>query len=198
MKLKIYENNIVAPLKCGTRFLDSIWKPLIISENDLYSHCLNNQIQYIILRHPLEHFKSAIQTETVGMLKEYGSGDEFDNFKKTYIDNLAQNENTRHWSNTFYESILKIKKDVKNIDIIKLENLSNFINNKIGYKIEYKKEFYNFTNEKHFIDREEVFNLYKTKSPNSFKKLLKLVNTQIEIYETLISNNTIKTKKVLI
>jgi hypothetical protein len=118
MKLKIYQNSIVAPLKCGTRFLDSIWNPLLIHENDLYSYCLNNKINYIVLRPPLEHFKAAIQTETLGMLNQYKYGDEFENFRKTYIDNLAKNENTRHWSNTFYELILKIKKKPQKILIL--------------------------------------------------------------------------------
>jgi hypothetical protein len=199
MKLKIYQNSIVSPLKCGTRFLDSIWKPLLIHENDLYSYCLNNKINHIVLRPPLEHFKAAIQTETIGMLIQYKNGDRFDDFRKTYIDNLAKNENTRHWSNKFYELILKIKeKTTKNIDIIKLENLSDFVNSKLGYAIEYKKESYNFVNEEYFIDREEVFNFYKNQSPDSFKKLLKLVDAQTEIYKTLISDNNIKTEKVLL
>lgn len=199
MKLKIYENNIVAPLKCGTRFLDSIWKPLLIHENDLYSYCLNNEIKYIILRPPIEHFKAAIQTETVGMLKQYKIGDRFDDFRKTYIDNLAKNKNTRHWSNTFYELILKIKeKNIKNINIIKLENLSNFVNNKLGYEISYKRESYNFVNDVDFIDREEVFNFYKTQSPDSFKKILELVDAQTQIYESLILNDNIKTERVLL
>jgi hypothetical protein len=199
MKLKIYQNSIVAPLKCGTRFLDSIWNPLLIHENDLYSYCLNNKINYIVLRPPLEHFKAAIQTETIGMLIQYKTGNRFDNFRKTYIDNLAKNENTRHWSNTFYELILKIKeKTTKNIDIIKLENLSEFVNSNLGYVIEYKKESYNFVNEEYFIDREEVFNFYKNQSPNSFKKILKLIDVQTEIYENLILQNSIKTKNTLL
>lgn len=199
MKLKIYENSILAPLKCGTRFLDSIWKPFLIHENNLYSYCLNNEIKYIILRPPLEHFKAAIQTETIGMLIQYKNGDRFNDFRKTYIDNLAKNENTRHWSNKFYELILKIKeKTTKNIDIIKLENLSEFTNSKLRYATKYKKESYNFINEEYFIDREEVFNFYKNQSPDSFKKLLKLVDAQTEIYNTLISDNNTKIKKVLL
>jgi hypothetical protein len=199
MKLKIYENSIVSPLKCGTRFLDSIWNPLLIHENDLYSYCLNNKINYIVLRPPLEHFKAAIQTETIGMLIQYKTGNRFDNFRKTYIDNLAKNKNTRHWSNTFYELILKIKeKTTKNIDIIKLENLSEIVNSKLGYVIEYKKESYNFVNEEYFIDREEVFNFYKNQSPDSFKKILKLIDIQTEIYENLILHNSIKTKNTLL
>ena len=55
-----------------------------------------------------------------------------------------------------------------------------------------------FVNEEYFINREEVFNFYKNQSPNSFEKLLKLVDTQTEIYKTLILDNTIKTKKVLL
>ena len=101
MKLKIYQNSIVAPLKCGTRFLDSIWKPLVIHENDLYSYSLNNKINYIVLRPPLEHFKAAIQTETIGMGEICQNKDKFENFRKTYINNLAKNENTTNWSSTF-------------------------------------------------------------------------------------------------
>jgi hypothetical protein len=199
MKLKIYENSIVAPLKCGTRFLDSIWKPFLIHENDLYSYSLNNEIKYIILRPPLEHFKAAIQTETVGMLKQYKNGDRFENFRKTYIDNLAKNENTRHWSNTFYELILKIKeKNTKNIDIIQLASLSDFINAKLGYTIPYNRESYNFINDTDFIDREENFNFYKNQSPASFEKILGLIDIQTKIYNNLILNNTIENKKVLI
>ena len=199
MKLKIYENSIVAPLKCGTRFLDSIWKPLIINETKLYSYCLENEIKFIILRPPLEHFKSAIQTETIGMLKECGYGDEFDNFTKTYIDNLIENKNTRHWSNGLYESILKIKEEIiPDVQIVKLENLSDFINNKLGFNIPYKKESYNFINDEYFIEREEVFNFYKIQSQDKLNNLLKLVDAQTKIYEKLISNKFVKTKKILV
>ena len=179
--------------------MDSIWEPLLIHENELYSYCLNNEIKYIILRPPLEHFKAAIQTETVGMLKQYKNGDRFDNFRETYIDNLAENENTTHWSNTFYELILKIKeKTTKNIDIIKLESLSDFVNTQLGHNIPYKKELYNFINDSDFIDREEVCNFYKNQSPDSFKKILELVDHQTQIYEKLISDNLLKKEKMLI
>jgi hypothetical protein len=82
MKLKIYENSIIAPLKCGTRFLDSIWKPLPINETNLYLHCSSEIKKYIVLRPPLEHFKSAIQTETIGILKENYNKDDFDKLLK--------------------------------------------------------------------------------------------------------------------
>jgi len=199
MKLKIYENSIVAPLKCGTRFLDSIWKPFLINETNLYSHCLNNKIKYIVVRSPLEHFKSAIQTETIGMLKECRKGNRFDDFKNTYIDSLSSNKNTRHWSNTLYEIILKIKEEnTSNIQIIKLENLSDFINNRLGFNIPYKKETYNFINDKYFIEREELFNFYKNQSPEKFNILLEMVANQTKIYEKLILDTFVKVKKILV
>lgn len=170
MYFKIYNNEtIIAPSKCGTRFLDKTFP------NDSEGIDIRNinvplwmrlpNLKAIIVREPLQHLESAVHTE---ILTRYYNDEERDTTQPLDVDTiidrfcydwkgeLYQKENMRSskryflettlWAYNLYEIMYKIWiRNPRSIDVISLKELSSYLNT-IGIETpEYDNKDYDFT-----------------------------------------------------
>ena len=169
MYFKIYNNEtILAPSKCGTRFLDKTFpndsEGIDIRKLDIPLWMRLPNLKTIIVREPLQHLESAVHTE---ILTRYYNDEERDTTQPLDVDiiinrfcynwkgELYQKENTRPskryflettlWAYNLYEIMYKIwVRNPRSIDVISLKELSSYLNT-IGIEIpKYDNKNYDF------------------------------------------------------
>jgi len=181
MHIKIYNNTIIAPVKCGTRYLDKVWQPKTLNH---VQYLKFPKVKYLVIREPIEHLISSIHTETVKFTNEFGK---MDFFLKS-LDNFISPKGTTHWCISFYEYLYYYRnKYGKDIQIVKLENLSQLLKN-LGFDIEYIPEEYHFKEYKDWVSKTELFEILKKNYPNQINRLLDKVEAQNIYYHKLINN----------
>lgn len=183
MTIKIYDNLILAPVKCGTRYLNKIFTDN--GKDFEHTHYLTfPKVKYIIIRPPIEHLKTAIHTEIINRLHKDKNEDIF----YEPINNFLGVYGSTHWCIKFYEYLYYYKnKFGDDIEIITLSNMSNLIRN-LGYNIDYNSEEYNFKNYENWQSKEELFKDLEVKYPKKIKWLLDKVEYQNLYYEKLLNN----------
>lgn len=169
MYFKIYNNEtILAPAKCGTRFLDETFgsdsEGIDTKKLDVPLWRRLPNLKAIIVREPLQHLESAVHTE---ILTRYYNDEERDNTQPLDVDTiinkfcydwkgeLYQKENmgsgrryfleTTLWGYNLHETIYKIwTRNPRVINLIYLKELSSYLNT-IGVDIpEYDNKKYDF------------------------------------------------------
>ena len=163
MAFQLFDNRILVPLKCGTRYIS---KAYTFVDFNCYETTDFSNIEYVIIREPYEQFKSALHTEYILYEEINGSEMDFGN----YLDKLILENYCSHWTYHMYEQIYWIYfKSGKKIKVIHLSNLTDFMKQE-GYNMKHIKSNYDFHDYKNWINRDEFFN-----------KLLKEFPTQMEI-----------------
>lgn len=183
MVIKIYNDTILTPVKCGTRYLDKIWEDKrVYSGHEKYLKF--PKVKYIIVREPMSHLISALHTETLEWINRYTDKDDFYHQLKEFISD----EGATHWCFPFYEYLYYYRnKYGKDIEVVKLENLSELLK-KLGHNIDYVSEEYSFRNYEKWWTKEELFQMLKDMYPKEIDLLIKKVNIQTEYYNKLINN----------
>ena len=183
MVIKIYNNTILAPVKCGSRYLDKVWENNRIEFNHgQYSRF--PKVKYIVLRDPLSHLVTALHTETLYFINEFEKRDDFYHQLNEFTTSIG----SVHWCFSFYEYLYYYRnKYGKDIQIVKLENLTELLK-KFGHDIEYAPKEYNFKKYKKWWPKEELFEILKNKYPNEINFLLNQVEIQNVYYNKLINN----------
>lgn len=183
MVIKIYNNTILAPVKCGSRYLDKIWedKRIWFGHQKYLSF---PKVDYIVIREPMSHLVSALHTETLEWINVYTDEDDFYHQLKEFISD----EGSTHWSFRLYEYLYYYRnKYGKDIKVIKLENLTELLK-KLGHDIEYTPEEYHFKEYKKWWPKEELFEMLKDMYPNEIDFLLNKVEIQNTYYQKLLKN----------
>lgn len=169
------DNKILAPLKCGTRYLRSLGLPYSV----LYMHH-NNWVdayktdwEFIIIRNPLDRLKSALQTE---LLLLYNGHNLWSGMTtESVLDRFISEDGCDHWSSTMYKMLYELWIDKnKRAKIIDLNDVSYFTS-LMGYSIPYKKKYYDFTNRDIWFSKEDIFDKIKIEYPNHYFKLNSLM-----------------------
>lgn len=119
----IYDNglDIIAPLKCGTRFLENEtkWKETVeLSSYEIPRAKITNDT-YFVWRDGMEWLISALKTEIRGEL-EFNETPDIDRILNEYQNGIGT-----HWSNTIYKDLHKIwnRREFKLIELKELSNL---------------------------------------------------------------------------
>lgn len=132
---------IIAPLKCGTRYLTETdcTKRESSHINELINILNPNYKIYFVTRDPLEHLHSALFTESLVLIGEYGEL----GWEKVLTNKL------HHWSPTLYKTLFenwKLRKtllwDFVFIDLSELTDLLT----EFGLSKPYNKNDYTFDN----------------------------------------------------
>jgi hypothetical protein len=182
MDIKLFDNRILAPAKCGTRHLRKIFKD---KRFDVNSDNLK-QITHIVIRNPYEHFESAIHTEYVNFKNTHNSIQNIEHILRGTI-----NENgIGHWNPKTYRFLYSIFIQNPSIQIIELSDLSNFLASE-GYVIPHNKSEYDWSEFGFNISKEFVLLEFK----NKFKQEFEMVNKKLEIemiYYTKLLNMSIE------
>ena len=194
MKFALFDNRILTTPKCGTRYLQKKYDSVFIDYNEINNF---SDIEFIIIREPIEHLKSALHTEFFihSDLYNYDITD-----LKIYLDKLILKEKNMHWSYNMYEIIYWIYlKNNKKIEIVHLSSLTDFIK-KEGHQINYEQSDYDWHTNDKWINKDDFFNKLLEEFPTQMQILLKQSNKQTVLYNKIINitHNTTKTEKVLL
>lgn len=183
MVIKIYNDTILTPVKCGTRYLDKIWEDKrVYSGHEKYLKF--PKVKYIIVREPMSHLISALHTETLEWINRYTDKDDFYH----QLGEFISEQGATHWCFPFYEYLYYYRnKHGKDIEVVKLENLTELLK-KLGHNIEYTAEEYSFKNYEKWWTKEELFQILKDRYPKEINLLIKKVKVQTEYYNKLINN----------
>jgi len=184
--------DVIAPLKCGTRWLEKNTNPNNIEEiryEELFNKPLKEKT-FFIYRDVLEHFKSGLYTEylwfnhtaiantDVANLKLKKSTIDFDKYKN--INELFKKLTIYggHFIPNLWE---KIHHKKPNFIFIKLDNLKNIFDDE---NISYDPTNFDFSKEYNDVpSKEEVFNML---SENDLDKLNKIIEKETKyLNETL-------------
>ena len=199
MVFRLFDNKILTTPKCGTRYLSKIWTSVYFNYNKFnkgdWNEFFNKNLvntEYLIIREPIEHFKTALHTEFIYHTSLY----DYNIDLKTYLDRLILLGENFHWSYNMYEVMywIYIKND-KKIKIIHLSFLTDFIK-KQGYNIEYTPSDYNFNDSENWINKDDFFIKLLKDFPIQLEILLKQINEQNIFYNKIINNAT-QTKSLI-
>jgi hypothetical protein len=198
MKIRIYCGNIGVPPKCGSRFfsenLNDYWgEPEELSFNDK-----NCNLDYIIIRNPLSHLKSALKTEILPFFD--------DKIKIGMVLNTFSiiNWGGVHFNPNFCQMVYnKWKESEWKLKVIDLSNLSKFIEEKLHH-IKFDESLYDFHNGgginlsiMGYKDKEETWDRCFEFYPNKMKKLVEYVTEDLKWYDALLNNDRTLSPKII-
>lgn len=197
MDIKLFDNRILAPAKCGSRYLSKVYSSKML--DDIFSKIypkqgedtsvrqmvidLANKVEYIIIRNPSEHFKSAIHTE------------HFNN-PNTPISILLEksilDDGIGHWWAYTYRFLYRIFEFNPKIRIIELKNLSSFLLSQ-NHNIEYIPSEYDWSEMKNWINKDTFYETLSKTYPNEIQIINDKVNKELFYYNKLIEKKLVKT-----
>jgi hypothetical protein len=197
MVLDIYNTNIGVPPKCGSRFFSKTipyWgEPEKRNFNDV-----DYNLDYIIVRNPLSHLKSALKTEILPYFN--------DKIKIGMILNTFSIENYGgiHFNPNFCQMVYyKWKKSEWKLKIIEILNLSKFIEEKLHH-IEFNESDYDFhsgheikLSDAGYKNKQEIWDKCVELYPNKIKRLLDFTTEDTKWYNALLNNDRTLSPKIL-
>jgi hypothetical protein len=184
MRFLLFNDKILTTPKCGTRYLRQRWSFLSYRYNEIINF-LN--IEYLIIREPIEHLKSALHTEFYNheSLYNYDLID-FSN----YLDKLILKKEVVHWSYNMYEILYWVYiKNNKKTKIIHLSVLTDFMKEQ-GVIIPYDPSDYTFNDYENWMSKDDFFNKLLKDFPTQMEILLKQSDEQTIFYNKIINNTT--------
>lgn len=181
MDIKIFDKRILAPSKCGTRYLRKVYNDIRF---DINVHGVNN-ITHIVIRNPYEHFKSAIHTEYL-------------NYKNTPADinhiilGASSKNGIGHWHPNTYQFLYSIFIKNPKIQIIDLINLSKFLNSE-GHSIVYDKSEYDWSDLDVWESKDDILQKLKINFKSEFEIIDKKLKLEFDYYTKLLNGYRPKT-----
>jgi hypothetical protein len=200
MVLNFYKNNtILAPVKCGTRYLKECFGdesdiiPLHRLKGGLHHKTLNT----IIIRSPYEHLESALHTELLPIFAEGINTDKIESMLKTFDVNWNYPEGGTHWSSTLYEKLYFYwGKNSKKIKIIELKELSNYLNTIQAELPIYNPQKYNFNHYDNWYSKDDIILYVKENYKIVWNNLMKQIEISNNWYQLLITENPMDVKLI--
>ena len=191
MNLKVYDNKIIAPCKCGTRYLDKIWREYEdSSELTIFGNSKWKKFEgYYIFRPPMEHLVSALHTEILGR-EDYESVDDI-------IDRFLSKKGTTHWSGNMYKGLWEYCSYNKKVKPIPLSQLTKLVKSLGIEPPKYDKTDYEFRHlDTKWVSKETIVKDIQRDYEIEWEWLTKLVEDD-EIYYEKIVNGEWKTFNLL-
>jgi hypothetical protein len=204
MRLKLYNNSLLVPLKCGTRYLDTIFNDESISfdTRGFREHLFLPNVTDIVIRPPMEHLTSALHTAILTAYNDTERNkdididltsiiDEFCLYKKNDIQNT-------HWRCDLYETLYWLWRRNRNtINVIELKDLSLYLEKLNIKKLpKYDSKDYDFHTYQFWCSKDEIMLFIKTNYTDQWKNLMEqIINAEI-FYNALINKELIEIKLV--
>lgn len=190
MVLNVYKGIYGVPAKCGSRFFSktiSYWgKPDCRSFREFY--LMEFTLEYIIIRNPIEHLKSGLQTE---IMECYDDTDRIYNILTLYTE---QFNGGSHFYYKFCEKVYEVwyKTNYK-LKVVDLSNLSEFMET-IFEHIPYNESEYDFNWNPHYVSKEDVWNRCISLYPDLMDKLIQYTTNDTKYYNALMNDDRSFTK----
>lgn len=193
MRLKKYnDGKILAPLKCGTRFLDETFggDDGDIGISDLFKFLfLPKQMEAIIIRPPYEHLISALHTEILGLYNREvePSFNDIETIVKSFMIKNHNLESATHWSGHLYKHLYLIWKRNKNkIKIVQLKDLSDYLKSINTPISKYDPENYNFNHYGYWCSKDDIAVFVELNFPKEWEDFMKQIEYSNKYYNYLI------------
>jgi hypothetical protein len=188
MDFKLYNDCILVPVKCGTRFLlDSGFEQTgNIAVKDLIDTINTSNIKYIIVRDPMEHFFSAIRQDIVPILdKKLSKKRQKDKINKI-LEGYRNMDSLKglHYYTKLYELLYRFWRKTKNKDfqIVNINNLSKLLSI-LGFTFKYDETRYRPSS----MDKNELAIWLKSNYEIPFNLCIDDITNDIIFYNALIS-----------
>lgn len=179
MDIKIFDNKILAPSKCGTRYLRKVFTDRRFNVN---TDSIDG-ISHIVIRNPYEHFESAIHTEYLNYTDSIENIDHI-------ICGVNSNDGIGHWHPKTYQFLYSVFLKNKNIEIVDLPNLSQLIES-FGYSTPYEKSEYDWSSFPNWKPKELLIGELKLQFKNEFESVDSKLKIEFEYYTKLLNRDTI-------
>jgi hypothetical protein len=183
MNFKIFDDKIVVPTKCGTRYCESIFPTyeLVWSNHWYIDDSILNKNYWIVYRNPMEHLISALQTEMAMVVNGHEKSTLND-----VIDRFCREEGTGHWCKDVCKDLHTLWYNNQScVNLIELNDLSNTLQS-IGYTpIEYNKKEYDFDYLHNKWNKDDYINYIKKNRPKEWKWLEWCASKDMVYYERL-------------
>ena len=189
MDFKLYNDFILVPVKCGTRFLlDSGFEQTgHLPMNELQRIPNIPNLKYIIVRDPMEHFFSAIRQDIVPVLDKKMSKkkrrDKINSILEGYR-NIPDVASGLHYYTKLYELLYRFWRKTKNKDfqIVNINNLSKLLSI-LGFAFKYDETRYRPSS----MDKNELVIWLKSNYEIPFNLCIDDITNDIIFYNALIS-----------
>ena len=161
----INDYKILAPLKCGSRYLEKyLGTPQSIDSSFLKSKLIIEGVKLIIIRSPLEHIISALHTEILGEIEENTLKGEDVPHEKVFLKHIRQfkqlnnGESTMaHWSPNMYKEIYFYwRRNREYVKLMHLSQLTSFLRGERIQAINHDPNHYNFHQYKYWCSKEDL------------------------------------------
>lgn len=178
--IKIFDNRILAPSKCGTRHLRKVFKDVRF---DMRYHKIKD-VTHIVVRNPYEHFKSAIHTEYLNYKNSFNTDTDVHHI----IKQSTSKNGIGHWHPNTYQYLYSLFSLNKNIKVIDLNNLSTFLHSE-GYEIPYNQSEYNWSEFNEWKSKEDILTELMDEFKSEFDIIDKKLEREMDYYNKLVNNH---------
>jgi hypothetical protein len=205
MRLKLYNNSLLVPLKCGTRYLDTIFNDESISfdTRGFKHHLFISNVSDIVVRPPIEHLTSALHTAILTFHNHPQTNNDVQIDLTNIVDefclyNKKTDVQNTHWRGDLYETLYWLwRRNRNNINIIELKDLSLYLE-KLNIKNipKYDSKDYDFHNHKYWCSKDEIMHFIKTNYTYQWENLMEQIKSADIYYNALINKELIEIKLV--
>ena len=199
MSFILFKNDkILAPLKCGTRYLQKCLNESgkSMSVFDIRSNLSIENLNTIIVRPPFEHMISALFTELQKSFKEDGSVDmkQFELILNRFKQTESNNE-YYHWNIGIYDKLYWYwRRNHEYVDVVELKNLTDFLISKNINVVSYSENDYNFRHS--FYKKDDLLLFVKMNYEDIWNELLEQVKYSLLYYNCLINKTILEVKLI--
>ena len=184
--IKIYDD-VIVPNKCGTRYIEEYF--LLNADKRLDNNSIDikyiwdfPELNWIIIRHPMEYFQSAIKTDLINNWKT-------NDISELDLINKYLSDGTNHYFNNLYKTLYSYSLNYENVTFVNLKDLSEFCSHMFINKknIKYDSTKYNMMG-KYYMHKETILDYVKEFYPSQWDIIQINLNKEIFFYNEIISN----------
>ena len=168
MNYKIYDDKIIVPVKCGTRYCDKIFPSSENSSQWQYREWkIRNNLYWHVYRSPIPHLISALQTEMLSIWTRIE-----DVTIESLLDRFCSNAGTTHWSHNVCKNLhTHWSYRTKFTNLVELSELTSTLES-LGYDvIEFKEKDYDFKHYRIWKSKDECVEYVKINHPEHWEFL---------------------------
>jgi len=202
MKLSFFnDNTILAPLKCGTRYLIETFgeESSTTMTSSLNRTLYHQNVKVIVVRPPYEHLESALHTEIIKLYENSTTDSESD--IKNVLDRFKSNANlldgATHWSYHVYEKLYWYwRRNRKYIKVIELKDLTTYLKTVKKKLPKYNADNYTFNHYSYWCPKEDIMLFVKENYKSIWDDLMEQVRISNKWYELLITETPIEIRLI--
>lgn len=202
MKLCFFnDNTILAPLKCGTRYLIETFgeESSTTVTSSLNRSLYHKNVKVIVVRPPYEHLESALHTELIKLFQDRQNPNEteilnvLEGFKS--IPHLS--DGTTHWSYHIYEQMYWYwRRNQKYIKVIELKDLTIYLKTVKKKLPKYDADNYTFKYYSYWCPKKDMMLFVKENYKSIWNDLMEQVVISNKWYELLITETPIEIRLI--